>query len=52
MGQPYEIDITKAVKKGENSIEIEVTNTWHNRLIGDNYCHQIKELHGQQHHSD
>jgi len=33
--RPYEADITKAVKKGENNIEIEVVNTWHNRLIGD-----------------
>jgi len=34
--RPYELDITKAVKNGENKIEIAVTNTWHNRLIGDN----------------
>ena len=34
--RPFELDITKAVKVGENKIEIEVTNTWHNRLIGDN----------------
>jgi hypothetical protein len=33
---PYNLDITKAVKQGENKIEIEVSNTWHNRLIGDN----------------
>lgn len=33
---PYYLDITKAVKQGENKIEIEVANTWHNRLIGDN----------------
>ena len=33
---PYVLDISKAVKSGENKIEIEVTNTWHNRLIGDN----------------
>jgi hypothetical protein len=32
---PYELDITKALKSGENKIEIEVTNTWRNRLIGD-----------------
>jgi alpha-L-rhamnosidase len=33
---PYRLNITKALKSGENKIEIEVTNTWHNRLIGDN----------------
>jgi hypothetical protein len=33
--QPYELDITKALKPGINKIEIEVSNTWANRLIGD-----------------
>jgi hypothetical protein len=33
---PYSVDITKAVTEGENKIEVEVTNTWHNRLVGDN----------------
>jgi len=33
--QPYRLDITKLVKKGENHLEIEVVNTWLNRLIGD-----------------
>lgn len=32
---PYQLDITKAIKPGENKIEIEVTNTWRNRLKGD-----------------
>jgi hypothetical protein len=32
---PYEVNITKAVKAGKNQLEIEVTNTWANRLIGD-----------------
>jgi alpha-L-rhamnosidase len=33
--KPYQLDITKALKVGINKIEIAVTNTWHNRLIGD-----------------
>ncbi len=32
---PYRIDITKAAKKGNNKLEIHVTNLWPNRLIGD-----------------
>ena len=32
---PYRLDITAALKPGANSLEIAVTNTWHNRLIGD-----------------
>jgi len=32
---PFDIDITNAVKAGENSIEIKITNIWRNRLIGD-----------------
>ena len=32
---PYRIDLTKAAKAGANSLEIELTNLWPNRLIGD-----------------
>lgn len=31
---PYEVDITKALRKGDNTIEIEVTNSWANALNG------------------
>lgn len=32
---PWQSDIAKELKAGENHLEIEVTNTWVNRLIGD-----------------
>jgi len=32
---PYRVDISNALKSGNNRIEIAVTNTWINRLIGD-----------------
>jgi hypothetical protein len=32
---PYRLDITEAVRRGDNQLRIRVTNTWANRLIGD-----------------
>lgn len=33
--KPFRIDITEAVKEGDNSLEVQITNVWVNRLIGD-----------------
>jgi hypothetical protein len=32
---PFRVDVAKDLKPGRNHIEIEVTNNWANRLIGD-----------------
>jgi hypothetical protein len=32
---PFEVDITDAARPGDNRLEIELTNLWPNRMIGD-----------------
>ncbi len=38
---PYVVDISKYLVAGKNLFEIKVTNTWTNRLIGDEYFDDI-----------
>ena len=32
---PYRVDVTNALQKGKNQLEIKITNQWTNRLVGD-----------------
>lgn len=41
---PYRVDITKALREGANDLKIEVTNTWANRLIGDQFLPVEKRI--------
>jgi hypothetical protein len=46
---PYRVDITDAVKTGDNTVKIEVVNTWANRFVGDMFLPEeervVKPLH-------
>ncbi len=42
---PFRVDVTQALKEGDNDLEVRVTNLWINRLIGDdNYPPQVDYL--------
>lgn len=40
---PYRVDITSAVKTGQNDLEIRVVNLWINRMIGDEFLAEDSE---------
>jgi hypothetical protein len=42
--KPFSMDITKALKPGENMLKIKVTNLWVNRLIGDQQADAKKKI--------
>lgn len=41
---PYRVEISKALRKGNNEISIAVSNTWANRLIGDQRLPENKRI--------
>jgi len=41
---PHRLEISQAIKTGDNLIEIAVTNTWANRLIGDSKLPEDKGI--------
>jgi hypothetical protein len=41
---PFRVDISNVIKKGDNFIEIRLTNTWANRLIGDHRLPAAKRI--------
>jgi len=44
---PFQVDIGEAAKPGKNSLEIEVTNLWINRIIGDAAFPYDKKIYSQ-----
>ena len=32
---PYHVDVSDAIRSGENTLTVDVTSTWHNRLAYD-----------------
>ena len=41
---PYRVNISEEIKRGENILEVKVTNTWANRLIGDHYLPKEEKI--------
>lgn len=45
---PYRVDVTDALKQGENTLVVKITNLWPNRLIGDEQLPEDREWNGIQ----
>lgn len=43
---PYRVNISGAAKVGDNKLEVEVTNLWPNRMIGDEQLPEDSDRHG------
>ena len=43
---PWRVEVTGAIKAGDNPLEIEVVNRWANRLIGDKQPADARRAHG------
>ena len=41
---PFRVEVTEALKPGANEIEVQVTNFWYNRLVGDRNLPQEKRV--------
>ncbi|MDR0385358.1 MAG: glycoside hydrolase family 2 [Prevotellaceae bacterium] len=41
---PYRVNISRQVKTGDNTVEIEVVNTWNNRFIGESSLPKEKRI--------
>ncbi len=46
--EPFQVDVTSALRPGRNRLEIKVTNLWPNRLIGDEQLPPDVEWNGAQ----
>ena len=44
---PYRLDVTDALKSGQNTLQVKITNLWPNRLIGDEQLPEDREWDGK-----